>query len=145
VLTAALPGPMRSRALTCSARQTYPSGMSQSPDVEHEARTGEMCLRIGRWEPSYRLDVSSRVTPQPASSAMGAAQRPADGRECTANCLLLVPYLDLNRERNSSAINRLGEGSRAIDSRRGASGALHFGALSLGDSPQFTPPGLPSR
>lgn len=95
--------------------------------------------------PSYRLDVSSRVTPQPASSAMGAAQRPADGRECTANCLLLVPYLDLTRERNSSAINRLGEGSRAIDSRRGASGALHFGALSLGDSPQFTPRGLSSR
>ena len=33
--------------------ETYPSGMSDSPDGEHEedeARTGEMCLRIGRWE-----------------------------------------------------------------------------------------------
>jgi hypothetical protein len=24
--------------------------MSQSPDREHEARTGEMCSRIGTWE-----------------------------------------------------------------------------------------------
>jgi hypothetical protein len=37
-------------ALPCSARQTYPSGMSQSPDGEHEARPGEMCSRIGTWE-----------------------------------------------------------------------------------------------
>lgn len=30
--------------------------------------------------PRYQLDASSRVTPQPASSAMGAGQRPASGR-----------------------------------------------------------------